>query len=329
LLPTEDILTILQELNNLGFRLSPTAEATIEINPGTIDPERLDLYREAGINRFSLGVQTFDDLALKRMGREHSAEQSRKDIALLAKMDLDFSVDLLFGLPQQNLTDLEKDLLELQNFRPPHVSAYNLTVPSGHPMNANRSDDTEQAKMFELISDRLETAGIFRYELSNYAARGKEGRHNMLYWSDGEYWGLGVSAHSYLKIQRHPLGVRFWNSPSASIYSKQAQAPAEDFFFEHLPGNQMELLKFHEALTDFCHTQLRKVRGLDWRLLEKKFGSPARELVTSRFKNAESEGLCLATPSGFQLSSQGFNLANKSFLHFTFLPEDTAHLVAP
>lgn len=315
MIPAKDILSFMHELANAGFQLKPNAEVTIEINPGTIDHQRLDLYRAAGINRYSVGVQSFRDEQLKGCGREHTAEQTRKDIELLKEHKLNYSLDLLFGLPHQSKDELHWEIDQFLSYDPPHISAYNLTIPTGHPMNEGRVPDSEQAEMFDILETRLLEKDIHRYELSNFSKPGQESRHNMLYWSDSEYWGLGVSAHSYLKTKEQPLGIRFWNSPVANLYEKQCS-------LDFVPDPQVEKLATHEALTDYCHTQLRKVIGLNYSELANKFGQKALELVTSRAKQALEPGLIETVENGIRMTSKGRQLANQCFLKFTFLSED-------
>lgn len=325
LLPTEDILTLLSELDNLGFHKVDNLEVSLEINPGTIDQERLDLYLSAGINRFSLGVQTFDDKLLKASGREHSAADSISSLSLLEKNNVNYTLDLLFGQPNQSVEMLINDLEKLKQFNPPHVSAYNLTVPESHPMNQNRAPDIEQAKMFELIESHLLQLGLHRYEISNYAVPGYESQHNLTYWNDLPYWGIGVSAHSYFpKLGKGNFGIRFWNSPSAGLYEKSLKPKAQSEAFWHsLNSNQVEELKAHEAMTDYCHTQLRKISGFHMSQIEYKFGAELADIIARRVTSAVNAGLLHKSPTGqVQLSDKGRRLANLSFLEFTFLPED-------
>ncbi len=323
LLPTEDILTLLQELNNLGFTKLPNLEITLEINPGTIDQQRLDQYLSAGINRFSLGVQTFDQKLLKASNREHSAEDSLKDLTLLNKNNVNYTMDLLFGLPNQDTSGLKNDLQQTLEFAPPHVSAYCLTVPETHFMNRDRASDDEQNKMYELIESELAKVGILRYELSNYAKVGFESQHNLTYWNDLAYWGIGISAHSYLPTAGE-YGARFWNSTNSKEY--ESEAVSENFkresFWSELPSSRLEILKTHEALTDFCHTQLRKITGLSLKDFDKKFPNQLRELLNERAALAQKLGLADVSSHSIVLTKKGRFLANKSFLQFTFLPED-------
>jgi oxygen-independent coproporphyrinogen III oxidase len=313
LLPAADILAIRNEIANVGFNISQDVEITIEINPGTIDQQKLDLYLGTGINRFSVGVQTFNDEYLKKCGREHNAQASRDTLSLLTKNNQHYSFDLLFGLPNQTIDDLKKDLEELLLYSPKHVSLYNLTVPTHHHMNAFRASDIEQVQMFEVIDAALSRAGIIRYEISNFAVPGFESRHNQLYWTDAGYWGVGVSAHSYLP-ELGEFGSRFWNSSSYKEYISQ--------IYDSLPEKQIENLKKHESLTDYCHTQLRMMRGLIYTQLIDKFGLTVQHLVTKRAEKLLERGMLLPTPEGFRLSPSALPLANSIFLEFTFLEGD-------
>jgi oxygen-independent coproporphyrinogen-3 oxidase len=217
-LSAEAILSIRQEIANNGFEFTPSTEITIEINPGTVTKSKLDQYLAAGVNRFSVGVQTFHSKHLTRTGRLHSIDDSRELLAMLKAASLNYSFDLLFGLPEQTLDDLSADLRELVSFSPPHVSLYNLTVPKDHAMNKNRASDDVQADMFEVIETALLKAGLIRYEISNFAKPGFESRHNFLYWEDQPYWGIGIGAHSYLPTLG-PFGSRFWNPASVKTWS--------------------------------------------------------------------------------------------------------------
>jgi len=323
LMPASDILALRNELANVGFEIQPNAEISLEINPGTLNDEKLDFYLAAGVNRFSVGVQTFNDSHLKHCGREHSAQDSRETLSFLKERNLNYSFDLLFGLPNQTLQQLNADLTELLSFSPNHVSIYNLTVPPKHPMNRHRAGDLVQVEMFDLIDRRLSEGGIFRYELSNFSRPGFESSHNSLYWSDSAYWGLGISAHSYLP-HAGPWGTRFWNPASHRQYISQIQALSrgDEPFYLLLPKNQMELLQQHEALTDYCHTHLRMLRGLCLSDLQEKFSAPVSEVVRQRLEKLVLSGHLDRTQERYRLSSRGLPLANQIFLELTFLPED-------
>lgn len=305
---------------------------SIEIDPATVDQSRLDEYKRIGINRYSVGAQTFNSRLLKIAGRKHTAEDTVQLLTLLKKNRVNYSFDLLFALPTQTLEELRADVLTALSFDPSHVSAYCLTVPEGHPMSIGRASDEEQALMFDLIESELKKHGILRYEISNYARPGSESRHNMLYWTDQAYWGLGTGAHSYFPPRFSetvdavtPWGIRFWNPPALPAYEREIRSwnPSATWrFVKNLPENQRELLEEHQALTDFCHTSLRLVRGLDMNALRLKFGTTVENLVTRLLQELEADQLVARTQIGWALTAKGRVLANVVFEKLTFLEED-------
>lgn len=325
LMPIDSIRLLLQKIKSLGFTLDKDIEFTIEINPGTIDEARLDEYLSLGVNRFSVGVQTFNNSYLQNCGREHSAQDSRTTLKLLKNRNVNYSFDLLFGLPHQAIADLNNDLDELLDWAPPHVSLYNMTVPQAHKMNLYRAEDSAQAEMFSIISNQLQRVGIHRYELSNFSKPGFESKHNMLYWTDNGYWGIGVSAHSYLPSFGGPWGTRFWNSMSASGYEKfvsDLQNENTHNIISKLPLTQIEILNLHESLTDFCHTSLRTIHGLKRESLLHKFGEQVLNIVLKRLDLLVQKGWLKHEGGRYVFTSLGWPLANQIFLELTFLKDD-------
>lgn len=320
LIAPELIVAICRELANVGFRFTSDCETTIEINPATIDEKKLNTYVEAGINRFSVGAQTFDENLLKSCGRKHSAADTRETLKLLRKYQLNYSFDLLFALPGQTHAGLLRDLEEVRDFDPPHLSAYCLTVPEGHPMSSGRPPEDEQVGMFARIEERLAEMGLKKYEISNFAKPGFESRHNWAYWNDESYWGLGVSSHSYQR-GHGDYGLRFWNSKSLKIYGEQVSRLGPSFP-EVLDQDQYELLKEFEAMTDFCHISLRTLRGLSLNALRSKFRDTTSARIEERLKNLHERGLLASTERGFRLSAEGLLISNKVFEELTFLPAD-------
>jgi oxygen-independent coproporphyrinogen III oxidase len=313
LLEAELIVAILDELANAGFRKRDDTEITIEINPATLTPAKLDLYAAAGINRYSVGAQTFSDPLLTLCGRKHSADDTRKTLDQLVERKLNYSFDLLFALPGQTLADLTADLREVVHYGPPHLSAYCLTVPESHPMHQGRPLEDVQVTMFDEIESALRAAGILKYEISNFARPGFESRHNLTYWSDRTYWGLGLSAHSYFADRN--WGVRFWNPKSLDEYRDQVLASRLDKHFLKigLPLSQQEHLGPHEALTDFSHMFLRKSAGLPLTALRNKFGPEAFDLIYSRLESLATDDLVQLFPETARLSPRGELLSNLVF----------------
>ena len=261
LIPSSEISDVLNSLYK-NFSLAPSPEITIEMNPGMLNSNTLSHYLESGINRFSLGVQTFKEDFLKKSGRLHSQKDSLHDLKLLSEKNLNYSLDLLFGIPDQNLKSLKSDVKKALEFHPPHLSAYNLTIPKTHELSKGRASEREQAQMFFLLEDMLSSSGLHSYEISNFARKDHESRHNLAYWSQKPVLGLGVSAHSYLPPPNTPFGVRFWNASKMKSYLAQTKDPSRKTSFPPEFKSRFEILKPQEALTDFCYTRLRKREGL-------------------------------------------------------------------
>ncbi len=322
LVPAHHIVSVLEQLTRHGLIQDRATEVTIEINPATIDPKKMDQYLKAGVNRFSVGAQTFNDTLLRSVRREHNSAQTFETIKLLKSFGVNFSLDLLFALPGQSLEILENDLAQILKAEPFHISPYCLTVPEGHILSATRPDEEVQLKMFEMIRKALVDAGFVRYEISNFAKPGYESKHNSLYWDDESYWGLGSSAHSY--DSRKNWGTRYWNANAVGLYEKQIlahQGKKFDCPEGALPAEQVESLLKYQSLTDFCHTSLRRKKGLLSSTLEKKFGAEALSLLTGPLAHLVEQGLLeiLSDSSGWTLTEQGLLLSNQVFGALTFL----------
>lgn len=325
--PTE-IVSIIRALENQGFKRSPDCEVTIEINPATLNPDGIAFLTDNGVNRFSVGAQTFDDTLLKAVHREHSAHQTRQTLKLLKDRNLNFSADVLFALPGQTTEILRQDLKEVLAFGPSHISPYCLTVPEGHVLDRLRPLEDVQLEMFQVIDQTLSQAGYLRYEISNYCLPGMESRHNSLYWDDQPYWGIGLSSHSYLpQVPEGPWGVRFWNPRNINDYATQIENSGTKTWtapYSGLPEEQKEFLLPHEALTDYCHTSLRRSVGLSQESLIQKFGSAGIKLVSGPLAQAAQEGLVAWSPdkSAWSLSATGYLLSNQVFRALTFTTEE-------
>jgi oxygen-independent coproporphyrinogen-3 oxidase len=314
LLAADLIIDIILYLEKRGFARKNSCETTIEINPATVDARKLDLYLENKINRFSVGAQTFDDTLLKMVHREHSAQQTRETLRLLRDRELNYNFDLLFALPKQSRDGLAKDLDVVGEHSPPHLSPYCLTVPSGHVLSKNRPLEEDQIEMFEMVDRALLLLGHNRYEISNYAKAGFESKHNLLYWTDAPYWGLGLSSHSYLPERQSDSiwGVRFWNPKSIDDYEKslRAQEARPLTNIENLPPPLRENLTLADSLSDFCHTSLRLSRGLLKKDLLRKFGQPCLGAVSERLGPEVIKGRVSASSDGWALTREGIHTSN-------------------
>jgi putative oxygen-independent coproporphyrinogen III oxidase len=219
LVPAEDLVAVLARLP-----LAPGAEVTVECNPDDVTPSLVDAYLAGGVNRISLGVQSTSPHVLAALGRTHDRANVERAVATFRAAGLPtFNLDLIYGGAGESLADWCRTLEEALALEPPHVSAYALTVEAGTPLAsdpARHPDDDDQADKYLAATERLGAAGLDWYEISNWARPGHECRHNLLYWTMGEYQGLGCAAHS------HRGGRRFWNLRTPDRYVDAVAARA-------------------------------------------------------------------------------------------------------
>lgn len=227
LLTPSQVGSILEAIDSV-FELD-LKEVTLEMNPDDVTKEYLSGLRSAGINRASMGVQSFDPELLKFMNRAHTSDEALKCLELLKSSRINvFTADLIYGNPGQTLESLEKDIDTLLQFDPPHISAYSLTVEPqtrlGKQVELGRiapPEDDTVSDHFDLVVEKLKDAGIQQYEVSNYARPGKEALHNSSYWSHENYLGLGPGAHSFCWDEGRRSARRWSNKPDLRSYLKQ------------------------------------------------------------------------------------------------------------
>ena len=194
---------------------APGAEVTVECNPDDASPERFATYRAGGVNRISMGVQSTVDHVLRGLGRTHDPANVRAAAEAAHGVGLPFNMDLIYGAPGETLDDWTRTIDDVIALEPTHVSAYALTVEPGTPLAADpdrHPDDDDQADKYKVAGERLEAAGLHWYELSNWARPGHECRHNLLYWTMGEYLAVGCAAHG------HRNGRRYWHVRTPDRY---------------------------------------------------------------------------------------------------------------
>lgn len=206
---------------------APDAEVTVECNPDDVDARLVETWRAGGVNRVSLGVQSMVPHVLASLGRTHDPDNVRRAVDVIGEAAIvNFNIDLIYGAAGESLADWETTLQAVVELGPPHVSAYGLTVEAGTPLAADPSrhpDDDDQADKYELADEVLGAAGLAWYEVSNWCRPGYECRHNRLYWSQGDYVGVGCAAHS------HRNGRRWWNvrTPERYVQLVTADQPTE------------------------------------------------------------------------------------------------------
>ncbi|HET8869549.1 MAG TPA: radical SAM family heme chaperone HemW [Aquabacterium sp.] len=198
--------------------LEPSCEITLEANPGTFEKDRFKAFRQAGVNRLSIGVQSFDDAKLKALGRVHSADQARAAIAEAARCFETFNIDLMYALPGQSMADLKQDVHTALSFEPPHLSLYHLTLEpntvfSTRPPRDLPDEDTA-FDMLDYLIEQTANAGMQRYEISAYAKPGHACQHNLNYWQFGDYLGIGAGAHSKISFPDRIVRQVRWREPT-------------------------------------------------------------------------------------------------------------------
>ena len=244
--------------------LAPGAEVTVECNPDTITHDLLACYLDRGVTRISLGVQSMVPHVLASLGRTHDRTNVAKAVELLRVVGFTtFNLDLIYGAAGESLTDWETTLLSVLDLEPPHVSAYALTIEAGTPlatMPERHPDDDDQATKYELADDLLGAAGLANYEISNWAAAGHECRHNLLYWAQQDYLGVGCAAHS------HRAGRRWWNvrTPDRYVALVEAGEPVEAGFEELDPATRrFEKLELALRMRDGVPAEALDPAGLE------------------------------------------------------------------
>lgn len=269
-----------------GFRtllpLSPEAEITLEANPGTVDAQRFSDFRKAGINRLSLGIQSFNDASLQALGRIHDRRQAIAAIEAAARYFETFNLDLMVGLPNQDVTAALADINQALSFSPPHFSCYQLTLEPHTPFAATPPaglpDDDICAEIQDALEERLAGAGYTHYETSAFARPGHQCRHNLNYWTFGDYLGIGPGAHS--KLTNHEGVRRQMRHKSPRAYLSGAQTA--DFI-------QTDAAVSGNDLTgEFMMNALRLNEGFDIQLYQRHTGLPW--IVTSRQVDAAVAG---------------------------------------
>lgn len=326
LLGPKNILALLNKIAMHGFSFDANCEISLEINPDTVSKHDLKAYLDMGVNRFSVGVQTFNDDILKKLGRLHSAKQSIQSLEILAENNVNFNFDILFALPEQNMKDLQFDLELALKFKSSHLSAYCLTIPERHKLQLGRPDEEAQVEMFLWIRRFLQEQGFEAYEISNFCKPGMHSRHNLNAWLGHPYWGIGLSAHSYLKA---PVPSRFSNPNSMIAYQKQMLTSnslylesKEYDFLASLPETQLEILKTHEQLTDYCHTHLRIQQGINKNNFLENFDAALWPKTESRLIDLiKKDYICLEKET-YRLSEKGILLSNQVFSYMLFSKDE-------
>jgi putative oxygen-independent coproporphyrinogen III oxidase len=266
------------------LRLVADCEITLEANPGTFEQDRFKAFRQAGVTRLSIGVQSFDDRFLQALGRVHDRAQAVAAVAEAAEVFATYNIDLMYALPGQSVADLRADLAQALSFAPPHLSVYHLTIEPNtlfakHPPQALPDDDAAY-EMLDVITEVTARQGLQRYEVSAYARPGHRCAHNLNYWQFGDYLGLGAGAHGKLSFAHRILRTVKWRDPQRYVEGAQAgQACA-----------QAEEVKRADLPFEFMLNALRLREGFATASFTERTGLPISSIERA-VQAAESKGL--------------------------------------
>lgn len=304
-----DLLAVICAVRE-SFHLRGAEEFTVEVNPGTVDVQLLERLREAGVNRLSFGVQSFSDALLSAIGRIHTAREAEDAVRMAQKADFRVSLDLMYGLPGQTLADLKDSVARAAALGIGHISAYGLAVEDGTPFarmeeagQLHLPTDDECGDMYDYITAELPRLGYRRYEISNYAKAGEESRHNLAYWQDVPYIGLGAAAHSYWQ------GRRMENEVDIRRYIaciEEGRAPAR----EEEPASR------ESHIEEYAFLALRTAEGIDKHRFKEKFKTDIEEIYGEAIKRLKKAALVEETASAICLTKQGVKFGNRVFEEF-------------
>ncbi|MBI5328703.1 MAG: radical SAM family heme chaperone HemW [Deltaproteobacteria bacterium] len=305
-------------------------EITIEINPGTATWDRLAVFKDAGINRLSIGIQSFNEKMLKTLGRIHSAEDSVRCYEYARKAGFNnIGIDLIFGAPEQSIKELEDDMETAACLRPEHISTYNLTIENGTSFFTLQKScelalpsEEEQTLMYEIAIHILKDRGYNHYEISNFSLAGFESQHNNRYWLGMDYLGLGAGAHSYIsspdryirgqaldrasKGQTTDWGTRWWNEKNPYAYMQLIKDT------DHAIAGK-ETLKRQEALEEGIFLGLRRLTGIDTSWFSTRFNISLKDLCASKISALKAAGLLYEDANSIRLTHKGLLLSNEVF----------------
>jgi oxygen-independent coproporphyrinogen-3 oxidase len=314
LLEPSEIAAIISACQS-AFDVASDAEITLEANPETVTPERLAGFRAAGANRLSFGVQSFRDDELQRLSRLHSASRAAEAFAMARAAGFDnISLDLMMWLPQQSIAQWLESVDALIGLGPDHASLYILELYPNAPLREamarskwSLAPDDDAAEMYLEAMTRLDHAGYDQYEISNVARPGRESRHNLKYWTDGEWLGFGCGAHSTRRA------VRWKNLSSTTEYIAAVVA-----------GGQLEVerreLSRHEGLEEALFTGLRLAGGIDLNAMKVRYGADVWALYGCELERFRDAGLLIYDGRFLRLSRAGMLLANEIMSLFLSSP---------
>lgn len=297
----KSILRSLSQYHNVD----PNAEITFEANPDDIDKEKLDMLFQSGINRLSVGIQSFDENILKWMNRAHNSQEAFQCLELIKESEFDnFSLDLIYGIPISTHYTWEKDLKTLVSFQPPHISSYCLTIEPNTVFGRwqqkgklNEASEDYASDQFLHLSDYLNNSGYEHYEVSNFAKNGFQSKHNSSYWQQKPYLGIGPSAHSYDGKNRQ------FNISNNAKYLKSIKS-------NEIPS-ELDVLSREDRINEYLMTSLRTSEGCNLDYLTKELNYHLLKKAKPQIEEWKNLGLCILEHNTLKLTLKGRLLADK------------------
>lgn len=304
---------LLQLVESIEQRLplQPGAEYTFEANPGDLTPEKLRILKEGGVNRLSIGVQSFNDAHLKRIGRTHTKEDVLRTVRDAERAGFDhLSIDLIYGLPEQTVDDAVDTVKQALALGLPHYSAYSLIIEPKtvfyNLMAKGRlplPKEEAEADMYEAVMREMEAHGLHQYEISNFARPGFESIHNITYWNNEEYYGFGAGAHGYVD------GERYANFGPLKKYMQPIERNEQ-------PRMSSQRVTKPEQMEEEMFLGLRKMEGVSIAAFEKQYGESPVQLFQKAIQEMTSRGLLEVEEGFIRLTHRGKFLGNEVFQSF-------------
>lgn len=305
-LPADQLEKLLTHLTK-KLDLEELEEFTVEANPSDLTDEVLAVLANSPVNRISLGVQSFDDKLLKKIGRIHTEAQVYSSIERLRAAGFEnITIDLIYGLPNQTMEMVERDVQKFLELDLPHVALYSLILED-HTVFMNRQrrgrlrlpSDDRNADMYEYIIEMLTSKGYSHYEVSNFGKIGYESKHNMTYWDNAEYYGIGAGASGYLD------GIRYKN-----------YGPVHHYLREENKRVNEEVLTRKQRIEEEMFLGLRKKNGVSIERFHKKFGQPLEEVYGTIIEELAFQKMLFEADGRIQMTEKGFELGNEVFERF-------------
>jgi oxygen-independent coproporphyrinogen-3 oxidase len=298
------------------FIMEENAEISMEANPNTLNTKKLNAYKSIGINRLSIGIQSLNDNILKTLGRIHNSKEALEVIEKAKYCGFEnINADVMFNMPGQTIHDIDYTINELTEESIKHISFYSLKLEKGTPMYLSEKnkeitmpDEDDEREMYYAGRNIMEKHNLMQYEISNFAMKGYECRHNLKYWNQEEYIGIGPSAHSFLG------NTRFSNPSELKKYILSGERKA--FEIKAFERKIREVMNENEMIFEYIMLQLRLTQGLKFAEFKNKFSKDFKEIYKEQIEKLLENGLIKLDDEGIRLTKRGMDLSNYVFAQF-------------